>query len=434
MKTQKQIVCLWLCGALLGILPAAAQTLSLDECRAAAIEHNRTLASSRLELEQALQTRREAFTSYFPQIAASGGVFQTQHGLVQADFALSLPQMGAISMPLSLVKRGVMGSVTAVQPLFAGLKIVNGNKLARLGEEVGRLQLRKTEAEVREQTDAYFWQIVSIRENLATLDAVDRQLGEIRRQVELSVRAGIVTSNDLLRVELRQQEVASKRLTAENGLKVVRMLLAQHVGADWKAFDIEAAEYGEPEDPEPYYVPVEEALDNRAEYLLAEKNVEVQRYRTRMERGKRLPTVGIGAGYLYYNLMDKDVDDGMVFAQVSVPISDWWGGAHALKRARLKEQQAENDRLQAREMLAVEIERAWCEVQEAYAQIALARRSVASSAENLRQNRDFYAAGTSSLTELLDAETLYARSRDEMTSACAAYRTSLARYMRVTGR
>mgnify|MGYP000394023780 CR=1 FL=1 len=57
-----------------------------------------------------------------------------------------------------------------------------------------------------------------------------------------------------------------------------------------------------------------------------------------------------------------------------------------------------------------------------------------SSTENLRQNRDFYAAGTSSLTELLDAETLYARSRDEMTSACAAYRTSLARYMRVTGR
>ena len=353
---------------------------------------------------------------------------------MQADFALSLPQMGAISMPLSLVKRGVMGSVTAVQPLFAGLKIVNGNKLARLGEEVGRLQLRKTEAEVREQTDAYFWQIVSIRENLATLDAVDRQLGEIRRQVELSVRAGIVTSNDLLRVELRQQEVASKRLTAENGLKVVRMLLAQHVGADWKTFDIEAAEYGEPGDPAPYYVPVEEALDNRAEYLLAEKNVEAQRYRTRMERGKRLPTVGIGAGYLYYNLMDKDVDDGMVFAQVSVPISDWWGGAHALKRARLEEQRAENDRLQAREMLAVEIERAWCEVQEAYAQIALARRSVASSTENLRQNRDFYAAGTSSLTELLDAETLYARSRDEMTSACAAYRTSLARYMRVTGR
>ena len=424
---KKAVVFLFLCVA---AAPAAAQTLSLEECRAAAVEHNRTLRNSRLDLDAASQTRREAFSNYFPQISASGGLFQAQHGLVQADFAV--PQMG--TLPVSMVKRGIVGSVTAVQPLFAGLKIVTGNKLARLGEEVGRLQLQQTEAEVRERTDACFWQVVSLRDNLSTLDAVERQLAEIRRQVELSVKAGLVTNNDLLRVELRQQEIASNRLKVENGLKVSKMLLAQHIGVDWRAFDVAAAEFGQPEAPAAFYVPLEEALDNRAEYRLAEKNVEAQKYRKRMERGKRLPTVGVGAGYLYYNVTDKDVDDGLIFAQVSVPISDWWGGAHALKKARIREQQAENDRLQAREMLAVEIERTWSEVQESYAQILLTRRSVTSAAENLRQNRNFYQAGTAPLTDLLDAETLYTRSRNDFTSACAAYRTSLARYMRVTGR
>lgn len=85
-------------------------------------------------------------------------------------------------------------------------------------------------------------------------------------------------------------------------------------------------------------------------------------------------------------------------------------------------------------MLAVEIEKTWSELQEAYAQILLARRSVDSATENLRENRNFYQAGTVSLTDLLDAETLYTESRNNLTSACAAYRTSLARYMRVTGR
>ena len=391
-------------------LPAGAQTLTLDECRAAAAEHNRTLQNSRYDLEAALQTRREAFTGYFPQVSATGGVFQAQHGLVQADFGMTVPQLGTMNLPLSMVKRGLVGGITAVQPLFAGLQIVNGNKLARLGEEVGQLQLRKTEAEVREQTDTYYWQIVSLRDNLSTIGAVERQLEEIHRQVELSVKAGLVTTNDLLRVELRQREIASNRLKVED------------------------ADFGEPEAPGAFYVSVEEALDRRAEYQLAEKNVEAQKYQKRMERGKRLPTVGVGAGYLYYNVTDKDVDDGLVFAQVSVPISDWWGGAHALKKARIRERQAENDRQQAREMLAVEIERTWSEVVEAYAQIELTRRSVASAAENLRQNRNFYQAGTAPLTDLLDAETLYTRSRNDFTSACAAYRTSLARYMRVTGR
>lgn len=432
MKTR--FIYLFLMAGLLPAFPAAAHGLTLEECRAAATEHNRTLQNSRFDLEAALQTRRTAFTNYFPQISASGGVFQAQHGLVQADFGLTIPQMGSMNLPISMVKRGIFGSVTAIQPLFAGLKIVNGNKLARLGEEVGTLQVQKTEGEVREQTDSYYWQIVSLKEKLATIGAVERQLAEIYRQVELSVKAGLVTTNDLLRVELRQQEVASNRLKVENGLKVSKLLLAQHIGADWHGFDIAAETFADPEAPDVFYVSVEEALDRRAEYLLAEKNVEAQKYQKRMERGKYLPTVGVGAGYLYYNVTDKDVDDGMVFAQVSVPISEWWGGSHALKKARIREQQAENDRLQARELLAVEIEKTWSEVQEAYAQILLARRSVTSATENLRENRAFYQAGTAPLTDLLDAETLYTQSRDNLTSACAAYRTSLARYMRVTGR
>lgn len=431
---EKTLIQLFLVAGMLCACPAGAQPLTLEQCRASAVEHNRTLRDSRFDFEAARQDRRQAFTNYFPQISASGGAFQAQHGLVQADFGLTIPQMGTMEMPLSLVKRGVFGGVMAVQPLFAGLKIVNGNKLARVGEEVGALQVRKTEAEVREQTDTYFWQIVSLKEKLRTIEAVERQLDEIHRQVALSVDAGLVTTNDLLRVELRQQEVASNRLKVENGLKVARLLLAHHIGVDWQGFDIAAENFAEPEAPGVYYVSVEEALDRRAEYQLAEKNVEAQRYQKRIERGKHLPTVGVGAGYLYYNMTDKDVDDGLVFAQVSVPISDWWGGLHALKKARIREQQAENDRLQAREMLSVEIEKTWSEVQEAYAQIQLARRSVDSATENLRENRSFYEAGTAPLTDLLDAETLYTQSRDNFTSACAAYRTSLARYLRVTGR
>ena len=73
-------------------------------------------------------------------------------------------------------------------------------------------------------------------------------------------------------------------------------------------------------------------------------------------------------------------------------------------------------------------------VKRAYARTQLARRSVDSATENLRENRSFYEAGTAPLTDLLDAETLYTQSRDNFTSACAAYRTSLARYLRVTGR
>lgn len=74
MKTR--FIYLFLIGSLVSALPAGAQGLTLEECRAAAVEHNRTLRDSRYDLEAALQTRREALTNYFPQISASGGVFR----------------------------------------------------------------------------------------------------------------------------------------------------------------------------------------------------------------------------------------------------------------------------------------------------------------------------------------------------------------------
>ena len=73
----------------------------------------------------------------------------------------------------------------------------------------------------------------------------------------------------------------------------------------------------------------------------------------------------------------------IVMATVSVPLSGWWGGSHALRRDKLKVQHAQNAREDARQLMRVDIETKWSNLSEAYLQIDLARRSVASATENL---------------------------------------------------
>ncbi len=174
------------------------------------------------------------------------------------------------------------------------------------------------------------------------------------------------------------------------------MLLAQHIGADWQTLSTwRRRSSASPRRPAAFYVPVEEALDRRAEYRLAEKNVEAQKYRKRMERGKRLPTVGVGRRVPLLQRDGQGRGRRAGFRPGVGPHLRLVGrGARPEEGPHPASMQAENDRLEAREMLAVEIERTWSEVQEAHAQILLTRRSVASAAENLRQNRNFYEAGT----------------------------------------
>ncbi|MBQ7180717.1 MAG: TolC family protein [Bacteroidaceae bacterium] len=411
------------------------QSLSLQECIDMALQNNAELRKARLDIQMADEDKAEAFTHYFPQVSAMGAGFVGAKDLMRGEMEMPaleamMPGMGAF--PLSMIKKGVVATLTALQPLYAGGQILTGNRLAAVQQEVRQLQTEMTEKDVRQNVQQYYWKLVSLRGNVGTLDAIDKQLSEVHQLTTNYVEAGVTNRNDLLRVELKQQEVASQRLTLQNGIELVRMLLAQLCGADLATFDITSENILEPQSPESAFIPADQALGNREEVQLLDRSVEASNLQVRMERGKNLPSVAVGASGMYYNVMEKNQGNLVGLATVSVPISSWWGGSHAIRKARMK---LEQDRLtlhDTQEKLQIDILSAWNNLQEAYAQIEIARRSVTQADENLRLSRDQYDAGTMGMTDLLDAVTLYTQSHNSLLSACADYQSRLAEYQRKT--
>ena len=411
------------------------QGISLQECIGMALRNNADLRNARLDTQMADEDKASARTNYFPQVSAMGTGFVGAKDMVRSEMempalAAMMPGMGAF--PLSMIKKGVVATLTALQPLYSGGQIVTGNRLAAVQQEVRRLQLEMTEKDVCQNVQQYYWKLVSLRGNISTLDAVDEQLREVHNQTEHYVQAGVINRNDLLRVELKQQEVTSQRLTLLNGIELVRMLLAQLCGADLATFDIASADILDPLPPESAFTPADQALASREEVQLMDRSVTASSLQVRMERGKNLPSVAIGASGIYYNLMEKNQGNLVGLATVSVPISSWWGGSHAIRKARFKLEQDRISLQDTQEKLQIDILSAWNNLQEAYAQIEIARRSVAQADENMRLSRDQYNAGTLPMTDLLDAVTLYTQSHNNLLSACADYQSRLAEYQRKT--
>ena len=104
---------------------------------------------------------------------------------------------------------------------------------------------------------------------------------------------------------------------------------------------------------------------------------------------------------MYDNLMDKSHLFAIGFVSLSVPVSGWWGGSHAVKRQKLQVRNAENMLADNSELLVIAMQKAWADLQDAYKQILIARNSIEQSAENLRLNEDRYHAGTSTMSDLL---------------------------------
>ena len=68
-----------------------------------------------------------------------------------------------------------------------------------------------------------------------------------------------------------------------------------------------------------------------------------------------------------------------------------------------------------------------------YKQLTIARKSIEQSEENLRLNNDYYRAGTTTMSDLLDAQSSYQQSRDKYVDAYIGYQQNLLKYRQATG-
>ena len=242
---MKQILSLIALGY---VLSTSAQTYTLEQIKDSALHNNIAIRSAKYNIETAQQQRKETFTKYFPNVSGTGLWFNANKGMAQTTLNLSesmSPELGmalAQSLPpealaalgnpisISMMKNGTIGSLTALQPVFAGGQIINGNKLAKVGEQVSHLQLQLSENEVEKTAEQYFWQLASMQEKMKTIEAVDTLLAGIHKDVDVAVRAGLAMPNDLLQVQLRQNDIESQRLKLNNGISIVRLLLSQYCG------------------------------------------------------------------------------------------------------------------------------------------------------------------------------------------------------------
>ena len=444
-KVLSIIVCLVCCDLI------EAQTYSLQQLKDSALHNNIAMRTARLDIDAAQQQRKEAFTNYFPNISGTGLWFNANKGMAKMDMNLSeqiSPELGAVltqSLPpealaalgspigISMMKKGTIGSLMAVQPLFAGGQIINGNKLAKVGEDVSRLQMQLSENEVLKQTEQYYWQLVSLQQKMKTVEAVEALLQDIHKDVDVAVRAGVAMRNDLLQVQLRQNEVQSQKLKLQNGISIVGLLLSQYCGLGCDSLSVSMPSLSADADPFVANQSGDAALPLLPEYQLLQKQAEAAKLQRKMEIGKNLPSVGVGAGYNYHNLMENNHTFGMVFATVSVPISDWWGGSHAIKRRKIQQQKAVEQLEDNSQLLKIRMQKAWNDVQEAYQQLAIARRSIEQAEENLRLNRNYYRAGTCRMSDLLEAQMLHQQACDKHTDAYADLQNKILEYKQSTG-
>lgn len=422
----------------------AVRLLTLDSCKAIALQNSKTLLQAQQEVRESEEQQKGAFTSYFPIVKANLSTLRATDYLIKTP-ALNLPVYDGnpanLAAPtqftyvpaFNLLDKASIAIVDVTQPIYAGGRIVTGNRLASLGKEVSlkKGELAKTEVLVR--TEELFWTIISLQEKMKTIGRYQGFLDTLARDVGNMSRAGLVQRNDLLKVQIKQNELKMNRLKLQNAIKLSKLALCQHVGLPADADRVSLSyQLSDIQGSLPQVIK-SEATKNRVEYQLVGKMLEAEKLQKRLIVGEYLPQLAITAQWNYIDMNNSSIKQAFALATLSIPISDWWGGSRKIKQQQMKVERTQMRLDETAEKLELQMSQSENEVTESLAQIDLSQKVVQQATENFRISSDNYKAGVIGISDLLEAQALLQESQDDLTEKLCSHRIVLAKYNQAFG-
>lgn len=439
------------------ILSAQSRTLTLEDCKAMALEHNSSVRNSALDVKAAQLQKQEAFAEYFPRVSASMFGYYSLNPLIDIDvrdvlgnndFANNIQHvvesygsMYGISTSYTTMKQGYAASLTAIQPIYAGGRIVAGNALAKLGIEAAQLQngiqVRKTTAEV----ENLWWQIAGLEEKLSTLESLEAILDTLNITVSEAIKAGLAAETDILQIDLKRSELNAGKKQIVSGIRLLKVNLFNVVGQRYALYEAVSSEdrpfidnivldctAPEVMSPEEYYRETVDVVSGMEESELLDLQVRASELEKRMAIGEALPQVAVGVTSGYSNLMDKGRMNAIALATVKIPISDWGKAARKAQRIETKVQKAKNDREFLTEQLNLQVSKLWLDLITAYDQwqVALEADDIAGRLFAVAESN--YRAGMISIQELLQAESSMMDARSTASDRLIDYRNAIRAY------
>jgi outer membrane protein TolC len=424
---------------------SAQRIMTLQECVKEARANNVKAKDVRNDLLIAKEQQRYARTKYFPMVGASATHFEASDYLLKQQlFSSELQDVIEVLTEgselfenggIRAIKRGTSLGLTALEPLYTGGRISYYNKLADMQIDARQKLIQVTDDEIVMTTEFLFYKILELHETDKILDAMEKETESIHRDAVNIYENGIVNKNDVLSVELMQDQLSALRIKTANACRLLRRALAKYMGMADQDIDIDAnCSDDDIVDPQEYQMPHLTALENRTETQLLDIWVEKAVLEKKIARASMQPVVLLGGTVNYSKLLAKWSGKAIAFATVQIPISAFWSERRMYNWKKVEVEKAKDFRQDKRELISLQIQDAWDNLESTYRQTQIAKKSVENAEENLRINREHYLNGLSNMTELLDAQRQWQQALTARNAANSEYLQAKTRYLILTGR
>lgn len=426
----------------IGTSSSFAQQLTWEQCRQMALEHNKDVQSAKTQAKQTetdIQTYKSNFYPRLNLIAADmystgSGSFTMQGGHLpiyhfnstagtfvpnvtpQADGSYTLNEYADFpDQKLDLkVKNVFLGAVTFTQPIYTGGKITTAYEMSQIGNQMADLNVQLTEEEVLVQTKEAYILTIKAQEMTTVAESYKSLLEELYKNVESAFRHGLKTRNDMMKVQVKLNEVELNITKAKNAHSLAIMNLCHYIGLPLDSkIDVVPMEKKNV-NTEAYpdlYIPTN--VNARKEYSLLEKKAQIAEKQVKLARSEYMPNVVLIGGYSYTNGLElagkKLFNDGAASIAIGVkmPLYTFGESSSKIKSAKAKYELALLEKENFSEKMMLEQQQAYNRLREAQKELDLTTLSLQQAQENMRLSKQQYEVGFETLSDYLEAQAIW---------------------------
>jgi outer membrane protein len=408
--------------------------LSLAEAQAYAIDHNKMVIASRMDVAASRIALKEMITNTLPQLNASGNFndnLKLMTTLIPAEFFGGNP---GEFYPIKFGTQFNSGASAQASLLLFNAPVYIGIESSKLAAKLSEESLTKSELDTKEAVAQAYYLILISEKSLTILDANIANLKETLKSTRAMYQAGMAESTDVDQMVSNVTAVENSRSSMQRTIELNYNLLRFQLGlsADSKLILTETLE-GIASDINVEAL-MSQAFDHRqnVNYQLIEGQEKMSSIMLKSEKASVLPTL---SGFYSYGLngMGKDIgglswfQNSIAGLQISVPIFASGQRYHKIKKAQINLEKARTTKEMVTDQLLLQ------EKQLRY-NLVNANQQYLSQKDNIDVSKRVYASmenkfrqGMASSLELTQANTLYLQAENNyITSLMSLLQTKLA--------
>ena len=400
-------------------------TLTVEQAVEIGLAKNKTLKISEMRVKSALARSKEIFTQRLPSLNLSASYTR----LSELDpFILATPFGNFDISPVLL--NSYQSKLTLSQPLFTGFKLSSTIDMLDYLAEAESEDFNVNKSELAFNIKNAYWNYYKATQMKKVLDETVEQVKSRLNDAKNLLEQGMITRNDLLKLEVQLSDVLFKQVDVKNGVRLAQISLNNIMGIP---LSTELELNAQVEIAKSEILDLNELLatanQNRGELKSADLKIKASESNVTATRSSWYPQFMLQGNYNYsrpnqrvFPTEDKFKATWDISVGMSFDIWNWFRTSHQTDQAEAQLNQSKDAHSLLSDGIILEVTNNFLNLNQAKEKIEISELGVKQADENLRVTAEKFKNGLALSSDLIDAEVALLSAKTNFNNAIVDYK------------